>query len=694
MANFLLEVGTEELPASFVDEAIAQWQSLIPAQLAELELDYSELGVYGTPRRLAVLVRNLPDTQRDRLVEYKGPSLSSAYEGGQPTKALLGFMRAKGLTAADLVQRETDKGVFIFGQQKLAGKPTPEILQGVVLNWITGLQGKRLMRWGMGDFKFPRPIRWLVALWQDQVLPLVLPLSSEHSLQLVSDCTSQGHRVLHPQPVTIPSAGDYASILAGAGVIASPKEREQIIRTQIEGLATQIKGRVKIIPKLLSEVVHLVEYPTAILGEFDPEFLTLPPEVIETEMVSHQRYFPVYDLQGEQLLPYFVTIGNGDPRKSAIIAQGNARVIRARLADGKFFFESDRSMPLAAFLPQLEKVTFQEQLGSVADKVKRMGQILPRLLSAIPNLSLSERELGQTERAIALCKADLVSQMVKEFPELQGIMGGYYALHSGEDPAVAQGIREHYQPQPPSLVGQLTAMCDRLDTLVGIFSVGLLPTGSSDPFALRRAATSIVQMAWAHHYQLNLPQLLSGAIELLHPQPREELYAQLLRWFQQRCETLLAERGIDYDLINALFGEDTAYAEQALADLEDLQQRAEFLQTSRRNGTLGQVYTVVNRASRLAMQNPVQGEVQLAYLTDPAEQALYQQVQALPPHTRDYAQLMADLFAIAPSLSEFFEAVLVMAEDVHVRRNRLALLHRIRDYSRNLADFSYIRSDL
>jgi glycyl-tRNA synthetase beta chain len=685
MANFLLEVGTEELPASFVSSALQQWRERIPVQLEELSLPVAQVQVYGTPRRLAVLLVGLPEKQSDRLVESKGPALSAAFVDGdpkgEPTKALLGFMRAKGVTLQDLVVKETEKGAFVYAVQKLEGQTVEQILQSVAVSWITSLEGKRLMRWGHGDLRFPRPIRWLVALWNESVMPLQLG-----SIQ--SDRYSQGHRVLHPQPVRLDRPEDYLDTLAQAGVIADPVQRQQSIRQQIAKIGAELSAQPKVPEELLAEVVNLVELPTAIVGEFEAAFLSLPPEVVETEMISHQRYFPLYDAGGTQLLPKFITISNGDPARSAVIAQGNARVIRARLSDGKFFYDSDRSQPLASFLPALAKVTFQEQLGSVSDKVARMQTIWRLLCAHIPNLVLSQTQKEQIERTIHLCKADLVSQMVKEFPELQGIMGGYYAIASGEPAAVAQGIREHYRPIPSCLTAQITAVCDRLDTLVGIFSLGLLPTGSSDPFALRRAAVTIVQMAWHEGWALNLSDLLPEVVKLFPCAEPEQLVCQVLRWFQQRIANLLQEQGIDYDLVDALFGNnDWDYTKRSLSNVMQILHRAQFLQASRNNGSLTAVYAVVNRASRLAVQAEGAISIQPDKFCTSAETNLYRALQGLPsPHR--YEELMSALVDIAPLLAEFFDQVLVMAEDPVQRTNRLGLLQAIRDYSRHLADFS------
>ncbi len=713
MVAFLLEVGTEELPPSFIGDALAQWQQRLPESLrAEglwLEGDSpTRLQVFGTPRRLALLLEGLPERQPDRAIEAKGPALAAAFANGdprgEPTKAALGFARSRGVDVADLVVRETEKGAFVFAVQRLAGRPTRDILTELAPTWVTGLEGKRLMRWGSGDLKFPRPIRWLVALLDGEVLPLELE-------GLPADRHSMGHRVLHPRIVVIDTASDYAATLKEAFVLVDVAARQQRILTQIRGVTELMGAKAKIPSHLLEEVTQLVEWPTAVVGEFDREFLSLPADAIEMEMIEHQRYFPVYsaDDPGE-LLPYFITISNGDPEKSGQIALGNGRVIRARLADGKFFYEVDRAKPLASYVPLLQQVTFQETLGSVGQKVQRIRAIAAATVAAIANLDPDAETIAHIDRTAYLCKADLVTQMVKEFPELQGVMGRYYAEASGESPAVALGILEHYLPKgagdalPQTLPGKIVAIADRIDTLVGIFGVGNLPTGSSDPFALRRAAAGVLQIAWDSQFALNLPALLQGAIatytkQLQLPVPTDTLLSHLYDWFEQRARTLLQDRGIDYDLVDGLFGvDDRPYALTALADLSRLRARADFLQHIRRNGTLEGMYEVVNRASRLAVQGTlpdgaVDARTAIAQdaLVDPAERALYEAIVALPAQADDATRARA-IANLAPTLTQFFEAVLVMHEDERIRQNRLNLLGILRNYSRVLADFSAIRA--
>ena len=723
MPTFLLEVGTEELPASFVADALEQWRSRIPQSLTENSLTTEAIEVYGTPRRLAVLIKGLPTQQPDREEEIKGPAAQAAFKEGKPTKAAEGFARARGVTLDSFEIRSTDKGEFVFVRQVIAGRSTAEILIQLSPTWITGLEGKRLMRWGDGDLRFSRPIRWLVALLDRDVLPIQL-VNAE---TIESDRISQGHRVLHPAAVTIPAAADYVTRLRSAFVEVDASERQAKIQEQVQSTAQQLDGHATLNPELLAEVTNLVEWPSAVVGNFDPEFLNLPPEVITTVMVTHQRYFPIFKGVGAtrqfahtgELLPQFITISNGDPAKSETIAAGNERVIRARLADGQFFYKSDLAKPLVSYLPQLEKVTFQEDLGSVRAKVERIGNIAEQMTA---QLQLGENDRANIQRAALLCKADLVTQMVYEFPELQGVIGQKYALASGEDSAVATAIEEHYLPRgagdrlPQTLTGQVVGLADRLDTIVSIFGLGMLPTGSSDPFALRRAANAVIIITWEAELTLNLDFLLEqiaavatppktpANVETLHA---TSLQQQLREFFLQRVRSLLQEeRLIDYDLVNAVLGNDPEYAERALRDLLDVRNRALFLQEIRNNHTLAKIYETVNRSARLAAQgdldttqlNP-KAVVRPELFQKSSEQAFYDALVQLVPQTqaaqakRNYQQLVEAIGRINPTVSSFFdgsESVLVMDPDPEIKRNRLNLLGLLRNHARVLADFGAI----
>lgn len=716
MPAFLLEVGTEELPAGFLSDAIVQWKSRIPHSLATHNLPDAVVEVYGTPRRLAVLITGLPSQQADRKEEIKGPPAQAAFKDGQPTKAAIGFASKQGVDISALEIRPTEKGDFVFVNKQIPGRPIADILTELVPQWVWNLEGKRLMRWGHGDGRFSRPIRWLVTLLDGEILPLQL----ENGAKIVkSNRISRTHRVLHPEPVSISHATEYVKTLASGFVNVPPENRGEIITNQVKAAAEKLGGYTPIYPELLAEVVNLVEYPTAVIGQFEEEFLKLPKEVITEVMVSHQRYFPVFkNAECQELLPNFITISNGDPTKSDIIAVGNGRVIRARLADGRFFYEADVSKPLESFLSQLEQVTFQEDLGSVRAKVERIVKNAEKISN---QLQLNPIQSQNIQRAALLCKADLVTQMVYEFPELQGIMGEKYALASGEDPQVAKAIFEHYLPRnaddifPQTLTGQIVGLADRLDTLVSIFGLGLIPTGSSDPFALRRAANAIINITWLANLPINLQSLLEYTATNFAVDFRKDrmgLIKTLREFFFQRIRTLLQdEKQIDYDLVNAVLGEnDPEYTERALVDLLDVRDRAIYLQKIRQDGTLDKIYETVNRSTRLAAQGNLDLEtLEPQTLINPelfqkkSESAFYNALVELVPQTqaaqqnRDYQLLVTALTKIAPTVGTFFDgedSVLVMDPNPDIKQNRLNLLGLLRNHGRVLADFGAIVKNL
>ncbi len=716
MPAFLLEVGTEELPAGFLSDAIVQWRSRIPESLKTHNLPEAVVEVYGTPRRLAVLITGLPSQQADREEEIKGPPAQAAFKDGQLTKAAIGFASKQGVDISALEIRPTEKGDFVFVNKQIPGRPIADILTELVPQWVWNLEGKRLMRWGHGDGRFSRPIRTLVTLLDGEILPLQL----ENGAKVVkSNRISRTHRVLHPEPVSISHATEYVKTLASGYVNVPPENRAEIITNQVKAAAEKLGGYTPIYPDLLAEVINLVEYPTAVIGQFEEEFLNLPKEVITEVMVSHQRYFPVFkNADCQELLPNFITISNGDPAKSDIIAVGNARVIRARLADGRFFYEADLAKPLESYLPQLEKVTFQEDLGSVRAKVSRIVKNAEKITN---QLQLNPVQTQNIQRGALLCKADLVTQMVYEFPELQGIMGQKYALANGENPEVAKAIFEHYLPRnaddifPQTLTGQIVGLADRLDTLVSIFGLGLIPTGSSDPFALRRAANAIINITWLANLPINLQSLLEYTATNFAVDFRKDrmgLIKTLREFFFQRIRTLLQdEKQIDYDLVNAVLGEnDPEYTERALTDLLDVRDRALYLQQIRKDGTLDKIYETVNRSTRLAAQGNLdfqtlepQSLINPELFQKKSESAFYNALLELVPQTqaaqqnRDYQLLVTALAKIAPTVGTFFDgedSVLVMDANSDIKQNRLNLLGLLRNNARVLADFGAIVKNL
>ena len=706
---FLLEVGTEELPADFVEGAIAQWRQMIPISFQDNFLSPDSIAVYGTPRRLAVLISGLPEQQKDRDEVIKGPPAKAAFKEGKATKAAEGFARKQEVNIDDLEIRPTDKGDFVFIEKKIKGRQTTDILTELIPTWINNLEGRRFMRWGNGDLRFSRPIRWLVALCDSEVLPIEIVNGDS---TIISDRFSRGHRILHPDTVSITKAFDYVETLRSAYVEVDPQKRCEIIKKDIEKIANELTGKVETPEDLLEEVINLVEYPTAIAGNFDQEFLTLPTEVITTVMVKHQRYFAVKQ-SDEKLLPNFITIANGDPNKRQMITQGNERVIRARLADAQFFYTSDCDDPLDSYLPQLENVTFQKELGTMRDKVDRIMDMAQQISE---QLEISEKQQEEIESTALLCKADLVTQMVYEFPELQGVMGQKYAKVSGESDQVAQGIFDHYLPRgaddimPQSLTGQVVGIADRLDTLISIFGLGMIPTGSGDPFALRRAANGIIMITWNAQLPINLSQLLSQGCDAFVSahSPKNSPLEALQTFFIQRIQTLLQDDlNIDYDLVNAVLGEvDAEYTERALQNLLDVKDRAEFLQETRRNGCLDHIYETINRSTRLAAKgdldyvalDPSQ-VVDKELFEKSSEQGLYDKLMALVSQTtvaesdRNYQLLIEGLVDIIPLVSKFFDgedSVLVMDKNPQIRQNRLNLLGILRNHSRVLADFGAI----
>jgi len=706
MPSYLLEVGTEELPADFVDSALAQWQTRIPQDLAGQRLAPGPLETYGTPRRLAVLVRDLPAQQPDRQETVKGPPASTAFDGERPTQAAQGFARQHGVAPEELELHDTDKGRFAFARKTVRGRPTSAVLQALTPDWIFNLEGRRFMRWGDGELRFSRPIRWLVALWDDAVLPLELANGSE---TLASDRYSWGHRVLHPGGIAIPQAEAYAPTLRQAGVEPDIAQRRHTIATALQQRASECGGEVSLSDELLAEVTNLVEWPTAIAGQFDSAFLQLPPEVVTTAMESHQKCASVW-AQGQRLLPHFVTAANGDPAKADAIAAGNERVIRARLADAQFFYQADRQRSLGDYMPELERVTFQEQLGSIGAKVARVRDLAAAIAA---QLQLPEQQAQDARRAAELCKADLVTQMVDEFPELEGVMGEKYARASGESEAVAVAIAEHYQPRdardhlPEFRVGQVVGMADRLDTLAGIFSLGMRPSGSSDPFALRRAANATVSIIWAYELPLDLQQLLQAAADGVAEKAQQDQWLpDLQAFFEQRMRALLQEAGFDRDAIAAALSESAGGTKRALQHPTDARARVQLLQQLRQSGELDAIYEPVNRAARLAAKGDLDPQVldpgqaiRPEAFAQASEQALYQALQALSPKAQvardrgDYRALIEALAQTAPTVRDFFDgpdSVLVMAEDAILRQNRLNLLGVLRNCAYVLADFSQL----
>lgn len=717
MATFLLEIGSEELPADFVRLALPQLERLVRNDLAAQRLPFSALQLLGSPRRLAVLVDGLPDRQEDLQEERKGPPAGQAFANGQPTAAAIGFASRCGINPADLEVRSTPKGDFVFATVRQAGLTTADVLPTLVPGWISGLQGRRFMRWGDGDSRFSRPVRWLVALLDDRVLPVAL---ADADPPLQADRISRGHRLVIPQ-VPLATAGDYLPALTAAGVTVDRCQRAEAIRSAVETMARRLQATPDLPQELFDELVDLVEAPLPIEGEIAAEALALPPEVLCTVMRCHQRYVPFYKAgasvdplaleAGDVLLPRFLCIGNGRSEASELVRQGNERVLRARLADAAFFIAADRAVASIDRREQLARVTFAEGLGSLRDRVDRLEWCTDVLLDA---LAIAGDDADHARRAAHLCKHDLVSQMVGEFPELQGVMGGKYLLAEGEPRQVALAVQEHYRPRgagdglPSTAVGAVLALAERLELLLSIFTRGERPSGSSDPYALRRAGNGLLQILWDRCWRLDLQAILQrggqhwSATMTGSPDAAGTLIGDLEEFLRQRLVSLLEEGGHDPDIVQSLAGPGLAL-QRILGDPTDVLERAELLSDLRRSGRLADVQAVVQRAARLADQAELPpGVMGPAGLIDPdrfekpSEAQMLEVLKRLEPLAqpsggRTYGALAEALAQSAATLAGFFDgedSVLVMCDDPAVRSNRLRLLAILVQQASVLADFT------
>ena len=719
LSTFLLEIGTEELPADFARLAMPQLEQLVARDLSEARLTHQSIACSSTPRRLAVQVAGLSPVAADLEEERKGPPAGQAFKDGAPTQAALGFASRCGIEATALEVRETPKGPFVFATVREPGRTAAELLPVLILQWLAALQGRRFMRWGAGERRFSRPVRWLVALLDDQVLPLTLDGSDP---PVSSGRLSRGHRLV-ADALSIDTADGYARALAGAGVQVDRQSRAAAIRSSVEQAAERLEATPDLPPELFEELTDLVEAPLLIEAGIDDRYLALPGEVLSTVMRVHQRYVPLYrkgatqdplalDARGS-LLPRFLCIGNGLPQAREQVRRGNERVLKARLADAEFFVRADRAVASIDRRDQLARVTFAAGLGSLLDRVERLEWCTDVLLE---QLALAECSASHARRAAHLCKHDLVSQMVGEFPELQGVMGGKYLLAEGEPREVALAVLEHYLPRgagdalPDSDAGAVVALAERLELLLSIYAKGERPSGSSDPYALRRAGNGLLQILWAKDWRLDLHHLLQRATAhwaQLLPEFRVEASAlaiELGEFLRQRLQSLLEESGTDADLVQAVSGEGVPL-QRVLSDPADARQRAALLMALRSSGELAAVQAVVTRAARLAEKGTLASDVLSATgVVDPAlfekssEAGMLAVIERLEPIATcgsddRYTRLAHGLSAGASALAAFFDgdqSVMVMADDAPVRSNRLNLLGVLRNQAAVLADFSRI----
>ena len=678
------EIGVEEIPAFDLDSANKQLEKMVPAAFADARIPYDSIEIHSSPRRLIVMAYGVADATEALEEEYKGPAAKIAFDAdGNPTKAAIGFARGKGLSPESLERREVNGTEYVFATKNIPATPVADLLPDVLAGFITAIKWPRSCRWAAYREYFVRPVRWIVAMLDDVVLPVSFAGAESSNFTM-------GHRVLAPGKHAVDTAANLLDVIRAAYVIPTQAERERIIREGVAAIEAETGFTADLPAKTLLEVVNLSEYPQPLVSTFDEEFLQVPEEIIVDAMLMHQRYFPLYDAAGK-LTNKFIIVSNGNPECAATIIDGNERVVRARLDDAKFFYEEDLKHPLESYIEKLDKVVFQESLGTVRQKAERLEK-LACALSA--DAQLSAADAADAKRAARLCKADLVTNAVIEFTSVQGVMGSYYAAASGETPQVAQAIGQHYQPRfagdalPDTTVGKLVALADKLDTICGLFAVGQGPTGSSDPFALRRSAIGIVNMLEA-----GLPISLAAAIDESLASFAAQgvafdaaVRAEVVDFFVTRTKVMLRDGGVNADTIDAVLA--AGVEEPAV-----ISQRAHALEDARANDaeTFDNLATAYARANNL--RKPELGEdVDDALLTEP-ERALAgavataEQAVASALASDDFAAALSQLAALRAPIDGFFADVMVMDEDAALRDNRLRLLNRFVAVFANVADF-------
>jgi glycyl-tRNA synthetase len=687
-APLLVEIGTEELPAGDLDAALAQLGERVPSLLDELRLAHGRIQILGTPRRLVIFIEDLASMQPDLEQVVKGPPAERAYNpDGSPTRAAEGFARSKGVPVEELQVREMDGGRYVAAVVRQVGLPAAEVLEAALPDLVAGVKFDKSMRWNSSNVQFSRPIRWLLALLGEQVVPF------EYG-GLCSGRITRGLRFYEPVEFNVETPADYFHRLSEQGIRLDREERRQVIAEQVQALAREAGGAIPDDPALLDEVTNLVEAPTALLGSFDPSHLKLPREVLISVMKKHQRYFPVVEdhtpvaeSTARPLLPNFIAVRNGDRQGQELVTEGNEHVIRARFADAAYFVREDVKQPLEAFLPKLARLTFQFKLGSMLDKTGRIVALVDDLAG---DLGLSASEKALALRAAQLCKADLATQMVVEMTSLQGTMGRHYALNSGEPEGVALAIFEHYLPRyagdltPRTRPGLAVGMADRLDSLVGLFAAGLAPTGNKDPFAQRRAAMGLVQnlIAWEQDFDLR-PALLDAAAHL-PVEAGSQVQAATLDFIVERLRNVLLDQGWRYDVVDAALkaqGHNPARVALAVHELADWVERPDW----------GDILPTYARCVRITRDFEQVFTVEEQALVEPAETDLYAALLKAESTERAAGSVNDFLNAFLPMMSainRFFDEVLVMDDDARLRENRLGMLQRIAALAAGVADLS------
>ena len=680
--DLLFEIGAEEIPAGFMPNILGQLKTLAETKLNDAHLPFESIATYGTPRRLALILKGLGDTSAEISERHKGPSASIAYDtDGNPTKAAIGFARGKGLDVADLVVEDG----YIYAETKTAGVPAKDIVTDMLPQLITGLNFPKSMHWGNLDAKFVRPVRWLVALLDEEVIPVEFAT-------VQSGNVSRGHRFLGADEITIKNAASYVDTLKENFVMVDQDARRELISKQLHDIAASKNASIVWDDDLLEEINYLVEWPTALCGGFEESYLALPDAAIITPMKDHQRYFPLVDQDGK-LLPMFLTVRNGSDHSIEVVQAGNERVLRARLDDAKFFFNEDRKKPLIDRQDGLTKIVFQEGLGNLADKTERL-LTLGRVFSE--ECELHEDARVVLERATELAKTDLTTGMVTEFTELQGVMGKEYALLDGESPEVAEAIFEQYLPRfagdvlPQTEAGKVLSIIDKIDNIVATFSRGLIPTGSQDPYALRRQTIGILNILLNSEWNISLRPIIVESMNLLNvpADKQDELLGQVEEFITLRLKNIFLDREVPHHVIDLLLSNN----ELSVADAEGLV-KALLANRIDENVELVQAFT---RMYNLVKDVTYTG-VDKSLLKEDAERALYEMATKASEASidawdkNDYDAVVAVPATLVPGINKFFEDVMVMDKDEAIKANRLQLVRLAYSVMAIIGDISALK---
>lgn len=687
--DLLYEIGTEEIPAKYMPVTLQQVKGIAEALLKDSRIAFEEIKTYGTPRRIVLLVKGIAEQQEDLEELVKGPSKKAAYdENGNPGKALIGFLKGQKAELNDVFIQELSGVEYVYYKKHEKGQLTKEVLKTILPNILTSISFPKSMKWGSKSFRFARPVRWLVPILGDELVEF-------DKDGILCSRSTKGHRVLSKGSIEINSVSEYFDKLREGYVIVDQEERRSLIRKQCEELARTIGGEVLMDEELLEEVVHLVEYPTALLGGFEAEYLKLPKEVVITPMKEHQRYFPVVD-KNKKLMNYFITVRNGDSRYLTTVQEGNEKVLRARLADANFFYSEDRKNSMENCVEKLKSVLFQETLGTIYDKTQRITAIAG-YLSEAAGLSYDARE--NLNRSAYLCKADLVTNMVKEFDELQGIMGREYALLQGEKEEVADAILEHYLPRfagdytPETMNGSILSISDKMDTICGCFAIGIQPTGSQDPYALRRQAIGITSIILEVGMHIGLTHLCDTAIKVFAEKgilkgDAKTIKRDIIEFFKQRFRNVMIDRGFEYDIIDAVINAEFDDIYDSYLKIEELSKwkyKDEFLN----------ILSSFNRVSNLASKAK-SSEINTELFTEKAELELLKAFDRVNTEyegyvdNREYGKALALMMTLKKPIDDFFDNIMVMVEDEDIKNNRLGLLKSMANMMNRIADLGAI----